>query len=109
MGIGRGTGPGSGFSGEGSGAGKEGSGRGSDKMARGGISPYPGPGGAGSGANGNPAMPGVAVKGGNSNIITLPSFSTDVNDPLIVGRSAKGADRKGPGITVVAKIGRAHV
>ncbi len=101
-GIGRGNGPGSGFSGEGSGAGKEGSGRGSDKMARGGISPYPGPGGAGSGASGNPPMPGVAVKGGSSNIVTLPSFSTDANDPSIAGRSAKGADRKGPGITVVA-------
>src|SRR5438132_9055228 len=47
-------------------------------------------------------MPGVAVKGGSSNIVTLPSFSTDANDPSIAGRSAKGVDRKGPGITVVA-------
>src|SRR5207302_10415043 len=92
---GRGSGRGRGFSGEGSGAGKEGSGRGSDKMARGGISPYPGTGGAGSGASGNPPMPGVAVKGGSSNIVTLPSFSTDANDPLIAGRAAKGADGKG--------------
>src|SRR5439155_1358316 len=83
---GRGDGPGGGVSGEGSGAGKEGSGRGSDKMARGGISAYPGPGGAGSGASGNPPMPGVAVKGGSSDIVTLPGFSTGANGASIAGR-----------------------
>ena len=36
---------------------------GSDPMARGGISPYPGAGGAGTGTNGTPAMPGVSVRG----------------------------------------------
>ena len=76
-GIGRGDGPGSGFSGPGSGAGKEGAGPGSDPMARGGISPYPGTGGAGTGTNGTPAMPGVSVKGGSSNIVTLPSFGSN--------------------------------
>jgi len=72
-GLGRGNGPGSGLSGEGSGAGKEGVGHGSDPNARGGISPYPGAGGAGTGTTGAPAMPGVSVQGGTTTI-TLPSF-----------------------------------
>jgi hypothetical protein len=101
-GIGRGNGPGSGFTGEGPGAGKEGSGRGSDTMARGGISPYPGPGGAGSGTSGKPAIPGVSVSGGSSNIVTLPSFGSGENSPTVPGRSSTGTDRHGPGITVVA-------
>lgn len=100
-GIGKGNGPGSGFSGEGSGTAKEGSGRGSDTLARGGISPYPGPGGAGSGTLGKPALPGVAVRGG-SNIITLPSFGSGANDPTAPGHSSLGTDRHGPGITIVA-------
>ena len=100
-GIGRGNGPGSGFSGEGPGAGKEGSGRGSDPTAHGGISPYPGPGGAGTGSNGTPAMPGVSVRGG-SNIVTLPSFGSDGSQPGAPGRSSAGADHRGPDITVVA-------
>jgi hypothetical protein len=100
-GIGRGNGPGSGFSGEGPGAGKEGAGHGSDPSARGGISPYPGPGGAGSGTSGTPAMPGVSVRGG-SNTITLPSFGSTGNQPDVPGRSSVGADRHRLGITVVA-------
>jgi len=85
-GIGNGTGgPGSGLYGEGSGAGKEGTGHGSDPNARGGISPYPGPGGAGSGAN-SPALPGVSVQGGTTTV-TLPSF----------GGSANGDPSEGPG------------
>ncbi len=100
-GIGRGTGPGSGLAGEGPGAGKEGSGRGSDPAAHGGISPYPGPGGAGSGATGTPAMPGVSVRGG-SNIVTLPSFGADGNPPVVPGRSPAGGDHRGPDLTVVA-------
>lgn len=100
-GIGRGNGPGSGFSGEGPGAGREGSGRGSDPMAHGGISPYPGPGGAGTGTSRTPAMPGVSVRGG-SNIVTLPSFGSDGNQPGLPGHSPTGADNHGPGITVVA-------
>src|ERR1700737_3108067 len=50
-GIGRGDGPGSGFAGPGPGAGKQATGPGSDPLAHGGISPYPGRGGAGPGAN----------------------------------------------------------
>ena len=101
-GIGRGNGPGSGLSSEGPGAGKEGSGRGSDTMARGGISPYPGPGGAGSGTSGKPAVPGVSVSGGSNNIVTLPSFSSGGSEPSVPGRSSTGAGRQGPDITIVA-------
>jgi len=99
-GIGRGNGSGSGLQGEGPGAGKEGIGRGSDPTAHGGISPYPGPGGAGSGTNGSPAMAGVSVRGGST--ITLPSFGSNGADPSVPGRSSAGKDRHGPGITVVA-------
>jgi len=103
--IGRGEGPGSGLSGEGSGAAKadttkEGAGHGSDTMARGGISPYPGPGGAGNGTTGKPPMPGVSVNGG-SNIVTLPSFGANGAGPNIAGRSSVSQDHDGPGITVV--------
>jgi len=103
--IGRGAGPGSGLSGEGSGAAKadhtrETVGHGSDTIARGGISPYPGTGGAGSGTAGKPPMPGVSVNGG-SNIVTLPSFGADGAGPNIAGRSSIGKDHAGPGITVV--------
>jgi hypothetical protein len=100
--IGHGPGPGSGFSGEGSGAGKEGSGRGSDPNAKAGISPYPGPGGTGTGVNGTPAMPGVSVKGGNSNIVTLPSFGGDGDQPNNLSRSSTGKGKQGTGITVIA-------
>jgi hypothetical protein len=104
-GIGRGTGTGSGLSGEGSGAAKadatkDGTGRGSETMARGGISPYSGPGGAGNGTTGKPPMPGVSVNGG-SNIVTLPSFGADGAGPNIIARSSAGKDAQGPGITVV--------
>jgi hypothetical protein len=100
--IGHGPGPGSGLSGEGSGAGKEGAGRGSDPNARAGISPYPGPGGTGTGVNGTPAMPGVSVKGGNSNIVTLPSFGGDGVQPNDPSRSSVGKDKRGSGYTVIA-------
>ncbi len=100
-GIGRGNGPGSGFSGGGPGAGKEGSGRGSDSTAHGGISPYPGPGGAGTGTSGTPAIPGVSVKGGGSNVVTLPSFSANGSQPTDPSRSST-ADHRGPDITIVA-------
>src|SRR5712692_5808750 len=100
-GIGRGNGPGGGFSGGGPGAGKEGSGRGSDSTAHGGISPYPGPGGAGTGTSGTPAIPGVSVKGGGSNVVTLPSFSANGSQPTDPSRSST-ADHRGPDITIVA-------
>lgn len=99
-GIGRGAGPGSGLSGEGPGAAKDGTGHGSETLARGGISPYPGPGGAGNGTTGKPAMSGVSVSGG-SNIVTLPSFAGDGAGPNVAGRSSIGKDHEGPGITVV--------
>lgn len=99
--IGHGNGPGSGFSGEGSGASKTGTGRGSDALAKGGISPYPGPGGAGSGTTGKPAMPGVTVRGGSSNIITLPSFGSNGSAPTVPGHSPKN-QQEGPDLTVVA-------
>jgi hypothetical protein len=85
-GIGKGNGPGSGMQGEGPGAAKEGTGRGSDPSAHGGISPYPGKGGTGSG-NGAPTLPGVSVQGGSTQVITLPSFGTDA------GASTSGAGR----------------
>jgi hypothetical protein len=100
-GIGRGAGSGSGLSGEGSGAAKEGAGHGSDTMARGGISPYPGAGGAGNGTSGKPAMPGVSVSGGSSGVVNLPSFGADGGGPNIVARSSAGKDQAGPSITVV--------
>jgi hypothetical protein len=98
--IGHGAGPGSGLSGEGSGAAKDGVGHGSESTARGGISPYPGPGGAGSGTAGKPPMPGVSVHGG-SNIVTLPSFGADGAGPNISGRSSVSKDHATPNITVV--------
>lgn len=101
-GVGRGDGPGSGFSGPGAGAGKEGTGPGSDPMAKGGISPYPGSGGAGTGTNGTPAMPGVSVKGGSSNIVTLPSFGAGGKQAGTPGRSNTNPENRGPDITVVA-------
>jgi hypothetical protein len=101
-GIGRGDGPGSGFSGPGTGAGKEGTGPGSDPLARGGISPYPGSGGAGTGTSGTPALPGVSVKGGSSNVVTLPSFESGGKAAGAPGRSNTSPEDRGPDITVVA-------
>jgi hypothetical protein len=100
--IGHGNGPGSGFSGEGSGAAKDGAGRGSDPNARAGISPYPGPAGAGSGVTGTPAMSGVSVRGGSNDVVTLPSFGTNGDQPTDLSHSSAGKDRHGSGITVVA-------
>jgi hypothetical protein len=101
-GIGKGNGPGSGLQGEGSGAGKEGAGRGSVPNAHGGISPYPGPGGAGSGTNGSPAVPGVSVQGGTTQSITLPSFGPPGGAPPSgPGRSSTNA-HKGSGVMIEA-------
>ena len=100
--IGRGDGPGSGMNGAGSGAGKTGDGRGSDPNARGGISPTAGPGGAGSGS-GTPAVPGVAISGGSTSVVNLPSFGADGSSgsPNLPGRSSVKND-PGPAITIVA-------
>jgi hypothetical protein len=98
-GIARGAGPGSGFSGEGPGAAKSGEGPGSDASARGGISPYPGSGGAGTGNVSKPPLPGVSVHGGN-NIITLPSFGAD-GSSAAPGRTTIAKANEGPDITIV--------
>jgi hypothetical protein len=101
-GIGKGNGPGGGLQGEGSGAGREGAGRGSDPNARGGISPYPGPGGAGTGASGTPAMPGVSVQGGTTTV-TLPSFGSPGGDAPSTGPGHSSINaHKGSGITIEA-------
>src|SRR5271165_1312956 len=103
-GIGKGNGPGSGLHGEGSGAGKDnaGAGRGSDPNAQGGISQYPGSGGAGNGATGAPAMPGVSVEGGTTTI-TLPSFGAPGGDAPAAGPGHSSVnDHKRSGVTVIA-------
>src|SRR5215813_485206 len=99
-GIGRGTGPGSSLEGEGTGAAKTGTGRGAEVAAKGGISPYPGSGGAGTGRMATSPTPGIAVSGGNT--ITLPSFGGDGNAPSASGKSATLAGKHGPGIKVEA-------
>lgn len=113
-GIGHGTGTGSGLAAdkpaesttekiaENSGAGKTGSGRGSDVNAHGGISPTPGPGGAGSVPTGSPAVPGVDVRGGSTTtVVTLPSFADSGSAPSLPGRSSV-RQQQGPAITIVA-------
>lgn len=100
-GIGHGDGPGSGFSGPGPGAGKEGAGHGSDTAAHGGISPYPGPGGAGTASGGKPAMPGVSVQGGTQSV-TLPSFGQGGDPPSDPSHSTANSKNRGPDITVIA-------
>jgi hypothetical protein len=84
------------------GAGKAGTGHGSEVNARAGISPTPGPGGAGAAPTGAPAVPGVDVRGGAS-IVTLPSFGSDVGNggPNLPPRSSV-KEHDGPGITIVA-------
>jgi len=100
--IGHGDGPGSGLTGAGSGAGKTGTGVGSDPNARGGISPTPGPGGAGSAPTGSPVVPGVDVRGGSTNVVTLPSFGSEGSgDPNPPKRSTV-KKQEGPAITIVA-------
>jgi hypothetical protein len=101
-GIGKGNGPGSGLQGEGSGAGKEGTGRGSDPNARGGISQYPGTGGAGNATSGQPAMPGVSVEGGTTTV-NLPSFGAPGGDAPATGPGHSSVnDHKRSGVTVIA-------
>lgn len=99
-GIGKGPGPGSGLQGEGTGAGKEGAGPGADPNTRSGISPYSGPGGAGQGTSGAPAVPGVSVQGGST--ITLPSFGTTGSAPTGGPGHSSVDGHKRSGITVIA-------
>jgi hypothetical protein len=97
--IARGAGSGAAMKGGGTGATNDGSGTGGDLAARNSISPYPGDGGAGTGAVSKPPMPGVSVHGGNT--VTLPSFGAGGNDPSIPSRSPKMKGGDGPDITVV--------
>ncbi len=102
-GIGRDNGPGSSLSGQGGGAAKSGAGRGSDPSAHGGISPTPGPGGAGNLTTGNPPVRGVDISGGSS-IVTLPGFGSDApatSDPAAPARTNL-KQRDALGVTVVA-------
>ncbi len=97
--IGRGTGPGSGLNGAGTGAAKTGAEHtsaehasaehGSDPGARGGISPAPGPGGAGNVPSGTPAVRGVDISGGSSQV-TIPAFGAEgsASDPQLPGHSS---------------------
>ena len=99
--IGHGNGPGSGMAGNGPGAGKAGTDHGSDPNARGGISPTPGPGGAGNAVSGTPAVAGVAISGGNSAIIKLPSFGSDGSGAPTAPARSSVRKAQGPGITVI--------
>lgn len=99
--IGHGSGAGSGLTGTNSGAGKTGSGKGSDPAAHSGISPTPGPGGAGTAATGNPPVPGVDVRGGSTSVVNLPSFGSDPSNPSAPARS-NVKQQAGPAITIVA-------
>jgi TonB family protein len=100
--IGRGNGPGSGMNGAGPGAGKAAAGHGSDAIARGGISPSRGPGGAGNASSGTPPVRGVDISGG-SGIVTIPGFGSDssASDLQTQGHSAV-KHRQTLGVTVVA-------
>ncbi len=100
--IGRGTDSGSGIKGAGPGAGISNSGRGSDADTHGGISPVPGPGGAGNAPSVNPPVRGVDISGG-STIVTLPSFGSDAsNDPGATPGHSMSKERQTLGVTVVA-------
>jgi TonB family protein len=92
------------MAGNGTGAGKTGTGHGSDPNAHAGISPANGPGGAGNLPSGTPPVPGVAISGGTSNVVTLPSFGSDPsgNDPATPGRSSLKQRKKTLDVTIVA-------
>jgi hypothetical protein len=95
----RGEGAGSAMNGAGTGGGKTGAGHGSDPAAKAGISPTPGPGGAGSATRGSPAVPGVSVAGGSS-IVTV-DFGSNIGsgDPKLPGRSSI-KDQRSLGVSV---------
>ena len=101
--IGRGNGPGSGMTGSGTGAGKSDVGHGSDPSAHGGISPSPGPGGAGNAPAGTPAVRGVDISGGTSQV-TIPAFGSDPSgsDPQAPAHSRVNQQRQALGVTIVA-------
>ena len=92
------------MNGAGPGAGKAGAtaGHGSDPIARGGISPATGPGGAGNAPSGTPPIRGVDISGGTG-IVTLPGFGSDssASDLQTPNHSAL-KQRQALGVTVVA-------
>jgi TonB family protein len=100
--IGHGDSSGSGLNGASAGAGKSGPARGSDPAARGGISPAAGPGGAGNVPSGTPAVRGVDISGGSSEV-TIPAFGSDPSgaDPQVPGHSPV-KQRQTLGVTIVA-------
>jgi hypothetical protein len=104
--IGHGDGSGSGLTGEklgtGSGVGKTGTGVGSDPNTRGGISPTPGPGGAGTAPTGSPAVPGVDIRGGSTSVVDLPSFGSDGSNGPNLPKRSPVKPKEGPAITIVA-------
>jgi len=103
-----GEGPGSAITGAGLGGGKTGTGHGSDPAAKAGISPTPGPGGAGSATRGTPAVPGVSVTGGSS-IVTV-DFGSGIGsgDPTLPGRSSvKDQHKLGVSVQSTASSGGA--
>jgi hypothetical protein len=103
-----GEGPGSAINGAGVGGGKTGTGHGSDPAAKAGISPTPGPGGAGSATRGTPAVPGVSVTGGSS-IVTV-DFGSGIGsgDPNLPGRSSvKDQHKLGVSVQSTASSGGA--
>ena len=104
--IARGNGTGSSMTGSGTGAAKSGTGHGADVNARGGVSPTPGPGGAGTASSGTPAVRGIDISGG-SGVVTLPSFGDDpaANTPGAGGRSTARSHSKSLDVTVVATAG----
>jgi len=100
--IGHGEGPGSGLTGAGAGAGKTGTSVGSDPSTHSGISPTPGPGGAGNAPTGSPAVPGVDVRGGSTNVVNLPSFGSDGGSAPTHPAHSPAMPKEGAAITIVA-------
>jgi TonB family protein len=91
------------MTGSGTGAGKSDVGHGSDPSAHGGISPSPGPGGAGNAPAGTPAVRGVDISGGTSQV-TIPAFGSDPSgsDPQAPAHSRVNQQRQALGVTIVA-------
>jgi len=107
-GLVRGDGPGSAMNGASVGGGKAGAGHGSDPAAKAGISPTPGPGGAGSAPRGTPAVPGVSVAGGSSMVTVDFGSSIGSGDPNLPGRSSvKDQHKLGVSVQSTASSGGA--
>jgi len=96
-GIGHGSGPGSGAAGAGPGSGSSGTGPGAANAASG-ISPLPGPGGAGQVTGTLALVPGVTIQG---NVITIPSFGSGSAIPSAATIPPLGP-RRPPAVVVIA-------